>query len=152
MKNKSLIIQLLIFFLVATSLLYFGSRRNVEGGDINIDVKKEKAEKIEVIYFHGTARCPSCILLEEYSSDVLNNNFLKEIEEGLVSFSKVNVDLPENREIAKKFQASGSSLKINEIIGGEDNISDEVSVWRYLNNKHNFEAYLVERISSRLDK
>jgi len=151
MKNKSLLIQLIIFSVLAVVLIVFGSARNGQSSDIKLDSEtRPKADKIEIIYFHSTARCASCITLEEYLNEAVDDFFQDEIASGRINFQKVNVDLSENKELAKKFQAVSSSLKINEIYDGVDHIEEDSRVWRYLGDKEALKNYLQNRIESRL--
>ena len=69
-----------------------------------------------------------------------------------MSFQSVNVDLPENRELAKKYQAVGSSLFINTIYDGQDHIEEDVRVWRLLNSEAQFKSYLKNKIDTLLNK
>lgn len=154
MKNKYLLIQIILFFVIAIFLIYFGS---LKGGTeaksgLNEDslIEKTKAEQIEVFYFHSTARCVSCLKLEEYTRNTINSFFQEELSDGRLNFKEINVDLAENKEIVQKFQAVGSSLKINEIYEGQDHIEEDVKIWRYLNDQNSFDNYLQERIKSRL--
>jgi len=151
MQNKSLIIQLTIFSIIAVALIVFGSARNSQSSDTKTSTNvKPKADKIEIMYFHSTARCVSCVTLEEYVKETVDEFFQKEIASGEISFQEVNVDLPENKALALKFKAVGSSLKINEIYDETDHIEEDVRVWRYLNDKDSFKNYLKNRIESRL--
>lgn len=150
MKNKSLLIQLTIFSVVAVALIIFGSAKNSQSSDVEGGVAKPKADKIEIMYFHATARCPSCIALEEYVKETVDEFFQEEIASGKINFQEINVDLSENKDLSLKFKAVGSSLKINEIYGGADHIEEDVRVWRYLSDKDSFKNYLKNRIESRL--
>lgn len=151
MKNKSLIIQLAIFSVLAVALIIFGSARNSQSSSADIDLEiKPKADKIEIIYFHASARCASCIKLEEYVEETVNEFFQTEIVSGTISFQKINVDLLENKEIANKFEAVSSSLKINEIYDESDHIEEDTRAWRYLGDKDGFKNYLKNKIESRL--
>ena len=154
MKNKSLLVQLILFFVVAGLLVYFGSLKNNIGASSNLNkdnlIEKPKAEQIEVFYFHSTARCISCLKLEEYTRNTINSFFQEELRDGRLNFKEINVDLAENKEIVQKFQAVGSSLKINEIYEGQDHIEEDVKAWRYLDDENSFADYLQERIKSRL--
>jgi len=108
---------------------------------------KNSADKIEVYYFHRTQRCYSCLALGQYIKETIEQEFFEEIESGRIDFREINVDLPENKDVAKKFQASGSSLFINVIKNGQDNISQDTNVWRLLSNKVQFKNYLENKIN-----
>jgi len=116
-----------------------------------LDVKNY-ANKLEVYYFHRTARCYSCNTLSQYVEETIEQKFSEEIKNGKIEFKEINVDLPENKAIALKFQASGSSLFINAIKDGQDNISQDTNVWRLLGEKSQFENYLVNKMNLLLGK
>lgn len=113
---------------------------------------KNSADKIEVYYFHRTQRCYSCSTLGQYIKETIEQEFSGEIKSGRIDFREINVDLPENKDVAIKFQASGSSLFINAIKNGQDNISQDTNVWRLLNNKSQFKNYLANKINLLLGK
>lgn len=113
---------------------------------------KNYADKIEVYYFHRTQRCYSCNTLGQYVKETIEQKFSEETKNNIIDFREINVDLPENKDVAIKFQASGSSLFVNAIKNGQDNISQDTNVWRLLNNKSQFKNYLANKINSFLGK
>jgi len=113
---------------------------------------KPKVEKIEVMNFHATQRCMSCITLGKYSEETVYEFFQPQLRDKIIEFKYVNVDLPENKEIARKYQARGSSLYINAIYDGQDHIEEDVRVWRLLGNEQQFKSYLKNKINSLLNK
>lgn len=111
------------------------------------EVQKAKpAEKVQVYEFHSTNRCYSCITMGQYIKDTLEESFQPELRDGKIDFREINVDLPENKEVAAKFRAAGTSLFFNPITDGQDNIQEEAQAWRLLGNKQNFSDYLVKKI------
>ncbi|MBU1089691.1 hypothetical protein KKF38_02775 [Patescibacteria group bacterium] len=115
-----------------------------------ISIVKNFADKIEVFYFHRTQRCYSCNTLGQYVKETIEQRFSEEIKNGRINFREINVDLPENKNVAVKFQASGSSLFINAIHDEQDNISQDVNVWRLLRDESQFKNYLANKINSLL--
>ena len=113
---------------------------------------KNSADKIEVYYFHRTQRCYSCNILSQYVKETIEQKFSEEIKNGKIDFREINVDLSENKDVARKFQASGSSLFINAIRNEKDDISQDTNVWRLLGNKSQFQNYLTNKINSLLEK
>lgn len=152
MNKKIVIFSMLILGIVFLS----GCSQNSDNADKS-DVKASannlpKAEKIEVINFHATQRCVSCTTLGNYSEATIYEFFQPELRDGIISFQSVNVDLPENRELARKYQAVGSSLFINTIYDGQDHIEEDVRVWRLLNSEAQFKSYLKNKIDTLLNK
>ncbi|MFH1546154.1 MAG: nitrophenyl compound nitroreductase subunit ArsF family protein [Patescibacteria group bacterium] len=113
---------------------------------------KNFADKIEVYYFHRTQRCYSCNTLGQYARETVEQRFSEEMKNGRIDFREINVDSPENKGVAVKFQASGSSLFINAIQGEQDNISQDVNVWRLLRDETKFKNYLANKVNSLLGK
>ncbi len=142
--------------IAAIAVIYanFGPDKKTQSSDSNTQKSSQKseaqetkpAEKVQVYAFHSTARCYACVIMGQYAKATVDENFAPELKDGKIEFREINVDLPENREVAKKFKAVGSSLFLNAIIDGEDNIREEVQAWRLLGNKQAFSDYLSEKI------
>ena len=109
-------------------------------------------EKVVVADFHGTQRCYSCKTVGKYAEATVKKRFPEKNKKGIVVFKEINVDLPENRDIVQKYQARGSSLYINAIRDGEDNIREDSRVWRLINNKKRFMDYLEGEIRESLNQ
>lgn len=157
MKKTKIIFFILIFASVILTACSKENEKKVyyfdeEGNMITEKPKEEKisADKLEVYYFHRTARCYSCNTAGEYVSKTILEFFSDQVKNGVIDYREINVDLPENKEIARKFQATGSSLFINKIIDSKDNIEQDANIWRLLNNETKFKDYLKNKINSHL--
>ncbi|MDA3840241.1 MAG: nitrophenyl compound nitroreductase subunit ArsF family protein [Patescibacteria group bacterium] len=126
------------------------TRDNSGTSEYQVSSAEMVAEKLEVYYFHRTARCVSCKTIGRYTKETMEQKYRKQIEDGLIDYREINVELPENKEIAIKFKASGSSLFINRIIQGQDNIKQDANVWRLLGDEEKFKSYLEAVINSSL--
>lgn len=113
---------------------------------------KNSVDKLEVYYFHRTQRCYSCSTISRYLRETMEQKFSQEIKNGTIDFREINVDLPENKEIVVKFQASGSSLFVNAISDGQDNVSQDTNIWRLLNDEIKFKSYIENKINLFLGK
>jgi len=112
--------------------------------------KSKPAEKVQVFVFHSTLRCYSCVTAGEFAKKTLEQKFPDELESGKIEFREINVDLPENKEVAAKFKAAGTSFFINAIIDGKDNIKEEVKVWQLISNEQAFREYLANNLEQLL--
>lgn len=152
MKNKKIIIfQIVAFLAIAVVLVIVGSSNKASGGKSwskTATDNENPADKVEVIYFYSSARCASCIALEEFTERTINNNFQDKMNSGEVTFNAYNVEEQSNVEIVNKYRARGSSLFINTIYDGNDHIKEEVNVWRYLSSESQFSNYLTNKINS----
>lgn len=172
--NKKIIISVGLFVasLMLLSRVDFGGKTanqkvlsdhtaNVESSDNNQAAANdnnpaapnlEPADQIEVVHFHGTYQCWSCTAVGEYALKTIEQKFPQEYESGRIVFKEINAELPENSDIAAKFQARGSSLFINAVRDGEDDIAEETDVWRLVNNEERFINHLAGKLNSLLNK
>lgn len=110
------------------------------------------ADKIEVVHFHGTEQCWSCITVGEYALKTIKEKFPDEYASGKIIYKDVNVELKENQEIVTKFQASGSSLFVNAIRNDKNDISEVTTVWRLVNDENQFITYFENKLNTLLGK
>lgn len=124
---------------------------NQISNDYPVSSAESVADKLEVYYFHRTQRCYSCKTIGQYVRETMEQKYGEQIKSGLIDFRELNVELPENKNIAKKYQASGSSLYINRIIDNNDNIEQDTNVWRLLGDETKFKKYLEDKINAYLN-
>jgi len=110
----------------------------------------QKADKIEVVHFHATQQCYSCITVGKYALKTIQERFPKEYEDGTIVFRDINAELPENRDTVIRYQARGSSLFVNGITGGQDHIQEDVRVWRLVNDEQAFMDYFEGKLKELL--
>ena len=114
--------------------------------------EKQPAEKIEVVHFHATQQCWSCITVGEYALKTIKERFPDEYKNGVIIYKDINGELAENRDLVMKYRAGGSSLYTNAIIAGSDNIEEDTAVWRLVNNEKQFLDYFEAKIKKMLGK
>jgi len=153
----------LIIFVLFISFFLAGCQKNVNK---LIDSKKltsfqnseenEKKEikdvnkiydKLEVYYFHRTGRCSSCLAIGGYVNKTIIEYFSEEIKSEKIYYQEINIDLQKNKDLASKFQASGSSLFINAIDGENENIENIMEIWNLKNDENKFKSFLRNKIN-----
>ncbi len=110
------------------------------------------ADKIEVVHFHGTQQCWSCVTVGEYALKTIKEKFPEEYANGIIVFKDINGELPKNRDIVIKYQARGSSLFVNAITDGKDKIEEDVTVWRLIGNQSQFINYFEDKLNKLLGR
>jgi len=120
--------------------------------NLPMSVAKISAEKIEVVHFHATQQCWSCITVGEYALKTIKEKFPEEYKNGIIVFRDINGELPENKDMVMKYQARGSSLFVNAISAGKDNIEEDVTVWRLVSNENQFISYFQNKLNELLGK
>lgn len=112
-----------------------------------------KADKIEVLDFHNTHRCHTCLAIEKATKEVLNKDFANEMKAGKITFQLINADDDANLDIVKKFGAFGSSLYLNVWNSGKDQAIDLTDfAFMTVNDEAKFKKQLKEKIYSALNK
>jgi hypothetical protein len=108
-------------------------------------------DKVEVIHFHGTHQCYSCIMVGDLAEETVNTYFSEELETGKVWFSHINGELPENRELVEKYGVSSASLWIGVYDNNGFHPEQNVNVWYKINDKEDYMSYLKGIIEKRLN-
>ena len=155
-KSFSICIFVLCFSLFlsgcANSKIQTINNTEPASGEVAMSKARQAAEKIEVVHFHATEQCWSCKTVGEFALKTIKEKFPEEYKNGTIVFKDINGELPENRELVQKFQASGSALFINAIINGHDNIAEDVTVWRLISDEGKFVGYFQNKLNELIDK
>ena len=113
------------------------------------EVNKE-VEKVEVYHFHGTNQCFSCKTVGAFAEKTVNTYYKDLLDSGKMIFASVNAELPENRDLAVKYGATGSSLWIGTYVNGEFNKEENTNVWYKIRNEEDYLSYLKGLLDKRL--
>ena len=106
------------------------------------------ANSVEVVYFHRTQRCRSCIYTEGGTRYTVETYFKDELDDGKLSLKVVDVENKKNAAIVKKYSAFTSSLFINVIIDGTDHIEEAKEVYYLIGNDIAF----VEELKGKIER
>jgi len=162
--NKKIIFIVLLVAIALTTLSIFGKGGGANNEQIlsNNQISSNPsptptisivpADKIEVVHFHATQQCWSCITVGEYALKTIKEKFPEEYASGKIIFKDINGELKENQEIVVKYQARGSSLFVNAIRVDKDDIVEDTTVWRLVNNESQFVSYFKNKLNTLLGK
>jgi hypothetical protein len=102
---------------------------------------------VDVYYFHVTNRCHTCLSIEEYVRATLDTYFKSQMEDDKLSLHVLNCELPENKTIAEKYLAYGSTLAITRVQNGKESTED-ITGWAFqkAGNKELFISELKAKI------
>jgi hypothetical protein len=107
-------------------------------------------QKVEIIHFHGTHQCSSCITVGKYAEETVSEFFPEEVAQGKVSFMHVNADLPENANITSSYGAAGSALFIGVYDQSGFHPQEDMKVWYKIGDEAAFKEYLKGVIEEKL--
>jgi hypothetical protein len=139
--NKLIYIGIGIFIL----LLVFFVPKYINGNATAPGDSKLSSDiaKVEVYHFHATRQCYTCKTVGALAEETVNTYFADELKSGKLVFASVNIELPENKALADKYEAKGSSLLIG--VYGEDGSfskQEDTEVWYKIDNKEDYMSYL----------
>ncbi len=161
--NKKIILVaaiIIVFFTIIAVVKINNQRLDTRANDVGDKsspsqsalINNSQTDKVQVFLFHATRRCSTCIAIGRLAGETVNERFQGELKLGQVEFREINIDLLENRELAQKFQATGSALYLNAIKGGADNIEQDIKVWSLVGDTAQFKDYLEDRIKNLMGK
>ncbi len=138
-------IALVLLFIYSVPKYFTG---NVTASETQIS---SDIEKLEIIHFHGTNQCYSCITMGDYAEETINTYFSNELKSGKIVFEHINGELAKNRDKVIKYGATGSSLWIG-VTYKEGTFEKEqnINVWYKINNKQDYMNYLKGVIEGKL--
>lgn len=107
-------------------------------------------DKLEVYHFHGNQQCASCKTVGAYAEETVNTYFAEELDEGTIVFDHINGQKPENRQLAQKYGATGSSLWLGTYEEGNFTAEENKRVWYKTQDKQEYMQYLKGVIEQKL--
>ena len=95
---------------------------------------------VEVLYFHGKQRCPTCIAIGDNSKDVVDKNFARQLKSGQVKFREIDLSTAEGEKIGDMYHVTWSSLFVNQWKNGKEKRNDMTS-FGFDNARNNPQAF-----------
>ncbi len=102
---------------------------------------------VDVVYFHRTQRCTSCLNAGRYTRETMERFFSAHLQRGVMSFRELDVQKTENAAIAGKYQASGSSLYLGVLMNGVEYLCPVEDIWFYTNSRSLFIEFLQKTLT-----
>ena len=114
--------------------------------------KKEKpADRVVVIYFHRTQRCPTCLKMGSYTEQAVKKAFAKQLKEGVVEFFLVDYQAKKNVALAKAYKVAEPALIIAKVKSNKvkeyKNLKD---IWVKVREKSQFMKYVCDNVDAYL--
>ncbi|MCL4204572.1 MAG: hypothetical protein KJ000_18960 [Pirellulaceae bacterium] len=120
-------------------------------GTVPLEGAEPPVDRVLVMYFHRTERCPTCRRMGDYSMEAVKSGFAEQVQAGTVAFHFVDFENPRNAALAKGYKIEGPTLIVAKIhdnkvtaYGNLDEIwttvADKPAFFRYVQN--NVTAFL----------
>lgn len=105
-----------------------------------------------VYYFHTTARCYSCNLIEKYTKEAVAEYFGQPYNGWRVEFRSVNIDEKANGYFVRDYRLSSKAVVVQKFEGDKPlNWGLLGGVWQLLGDQREFAAYIAAETRKVLD-
>jgi hypothetical protein len=138
--------KLVYLFGLLLLLTTCGSSSNTENKQQQI-----KKDKIEVLYFHGKQRCPTCLAIESRTKELLEKSYATKLKSGDIVFKAIDISDAENEAIVNKYEITFSTLLIIKWKDGKEIKKKDVSdmAFQYArNNPESFQSNLKQLLDT----
>ncbi len=140
--KKMLTVLLLLFAIVSIAYVIYrelGSKGTPAPAVAQVAIA-QKSDPLTVYYFHGTKRCMTCNKIEELTKQAISGKFAKELADGAVIFTSVNVEAPDNEHFIRDFDLTVRSVVMSK--NGKFEKFDDV--WTLVGDPAKFTAYVQD--------
>ena len=112
-----------------------------------------QAQTLDIRYFHGKQRCTTCINIEKYTLELLQEQYATQLKNGTIKMSIIDFSTAEGKKLADQQKVSFSSLFL--VKKGKDKKETIVNLTRLgfqyaKNNPKEFKRLLREEIDKLL--
>jgi hypothetical protein len=115
-------------------------------GDVSV-LPQGTVTHVDVVYFHRTQRCTACQNAGRFARETVETYFAGHLKRGVMSFRELDVENRENTAVARKYDASGSSLYLGVLMNGTEYLCPVEDIWFYTNNRSLFVAFLQRTLA-----
>ncbi|NLF07245.1 MAG: hypothetical protein GX594_04605 [Pirellulaceae bacterium] len=109
------------------------------------------ADRVVVMYFHRTQRCPTCLKMGGYAEEAVKTGFGQEIERGKVEFHSIDFQDKKNAAVAKAYKVAGPALIVAKVAGGKiAEFKNLEEIWAKAGDKNAFFDYVQNAVRAYL--
>lgn len=112
---------------------------------------RSAAPSVLMYYFHGAMRCPTCLKMERYAREAIEDEFPVREGAGRVQWLAVNYDEPAHEHFVAKYQLVASTIVIAARgANNEESWRKLDRTWDLVGDEPAFKRYVVEEVTSLL--
>jgi hypothetical protein len=112
------------------------------------DASAPPADRVVVMYFHRTQRCPTCLRMGSYSEEAVVSGFPKQIKAGTVEFHYIDFQDEKNEALTNGYQVSGPSLIVAQVAGDKvKQYKNLTEIWAKNRDKDEFLKYVRDNVA-----
>lgn len=108
-------------------------------------LRAENPDRVIVYYFYTNYRCPTCLKLEQYTKEAVEQYYSDEIKAGTVEFKALNTDEEANKHFMKDYQLYTKSVVLSLVKDGKEQKYENLpEIWDHVRNKETFFRYIKD--------
>jgi hypothetical protein len=108
---------------------------------------KTPADRVVVMYFHRTQRCPTCLRMGSYSEEAVVKGFAQQIKDGTVEFHYVDFQGEKNAALTKGYKIGGPSLIVVKVLKDKAvEVKNLAEIWTKNRDKDVFLKYVRDNV------
>jgi Zn-dependent alcohol dehydrogenase len=101
------------------------------------------ADRVVVMYFHRTQRCPTCLKMGSYTEEAVKSEFAKQIEDGTVEFHYIDFENRKNEVLTKGYKVGGPTLVVARVAKNKvAEYKNLTEIWSKVGDKGGFVKYV----------
>jgi hypothetical protein len=105
------------------------------------------ADRVVVMYFHRTQRCPTCLRMGSYSEEAVQTGFAQPIKDGKVEFHYIDFQDVQNATLTNGYKVAGPTLIVARVAGGKvAEYKNLTEIWAKSRDKTAFIDYVQTNI------
>jgi hypothetical protein len=109
-------------------------------------------DRVDVLYFHRTLRCPGCLDMEAFAAEAVAR-FPAERDAGRLTWRAINLDDPDQRHFEQDYALEFNSVVLSRRASGREAVWTNLpDVWPLVGDRSNFVAYVEMEIGAQLDR
>jgi hypothetical protein len=134
---------------VSHSLLAAESAAKADTSTAKTEASTAPADRVVVMYFHRTHRCPTCLRMGSYSEEAVVKGFAKEIKRGTVEFHYVDFQDETNAALTNGYKVSGPTLVVAQVMGNKiKEYKNLTEIWAKNSDKDAFLKYVRDNVAA----
>ncbi len=109
-------------------------------------------DRVDVLYFHRTARCHGCLDMEAFAAEAVAR-FPAARDAGRLTWRAINLDDSDQRHFERDYALEFNSVVLSRRSGGREAAWTNLpAAWSFVGDRSNFVAYVEMEIAAQLDR
>ena len=116
-------------------------------------VPQGDSEWVVAYYLHGTRRCATCLKLEAFSLEALQEGFPEKLADSSIVWRVVNYDLKDNQHYLKDYGLYTKSLILSRVRDGREvQWKNLDKIWELVHDKDKYIEYVQDETRAFIDR